>query len=88
MSRCIRGGLVVALLAALAQMPAYALSNTTNTSAFTRGVQTAEQGVDRADGRYTQNGTAITLGQPNFRARPATPEAMAREFLAGHDEAA
>jgi len=82
MSRCIRGGLVVALLAALAQMPAYAMSNTTNTSAFTRGVQTAEQGVDRADGRYTQNGTAITLGQPNFRARPATPEAMAREFLA------
>ena len=82
MSRCIRGGLVVALLAAMAQMPAFALSNSTDTSAFTRGVQAAEAGVDRADGRYTSRGTAITLGQPNFRARPATPEAMAREFLA------
>ncbi|MGH8171960.1 MAG: PepSY domain-containing protein, partial [Rhodanobacteraceae bacterium] len=82
MSRCIRGGLTAALLAAMVQMPAFALSNSTETSAFTLGVQAVERGVERADGIYKSNGSALMLGQPNFNARPAAPETMAREFLA------
>ena len=82
MSRRIKGGLLVAILAALTQAPAFALSNTTMTSPFTRGVEAAPAAIERADGLYTAGGAAMMLATPNFRARVAAPEAMAREFLA------
>ena len=82
MSRCIRGGLIAAVLAALTQAPAFAISNTTITSPLTRGVEAFPSVVQRADGQYTENGIAVMLGTPNFRAHAGTPEAMAREFLA------
>jgi hypothetical protein len=81
MSRRIQGGLLVAVLAALAQAPAFALSNTTVTSPFTRGVEAPPAALQRADGLYTSSGAAIMLATPNFRAHVAAPEAMAREFL-------
>ena len=78
MSSCIRGGLVVALLAALASTPAFAISNTTVTSPLTRGVVAPDATIQRADGLYTASGAAIMLGTPNFRAHVAAPEAMAQ----------
>ena len=82
MSSCIRGGLVVALLAALASAPAFAISNTTVTSPLTRGVDAPAATIQRADGLYTAGGAAVMLGTPNYRAQVGAPEAMAREFLA------
>ena len=81
MSKRIQGGLLVALLAALAPAPAFALSNTTITSPLTRGVEAPAATIQRADGLYTASGAATMLATPNFRARVAAPETMAREFL-------
>ena len=81
MSKCIRGSLLAALLAALAPAPVFALSNTTITSPLTRGVEAPATTIQRADGLYTASGAATMLATPNFRARVAAPETMAREFL-------
>lgn len=51
-------------------------------AALTRGVKAPEAGIDRADGRYSASGVPISLYRPEFTARVAAPEAMAREFLA------
>ncbi|HKE47936.1 MAG TPA: hypothetical protein VKB52_07715 [Rhodanobacteraceae bacterium] len=83
MSRCIRGGLIAAVLAALVQAPAFAISSTTVTSPLTRGVTPVPAAIQRADGnQYTPDGVAVMLAAPNFRAHVGAPEAMAREFLA------
>jgi Zn-dependent metalloprotease len=81
MSKRIQGGLLVAVLAALAQAPAFALSNTTVTSPLTRGVEAPPAAIQHADGLYTSGGSAMMLATPNYRAQVAAPEAMAREFL-------
>ncbi len=81
MSIGIRGGLVAALLAALSSTSAFAISNTTVTSPLTRGVASAPATLQRADGLYLENGAAIMVGTPNFTARVASPETMAREYL-------
>lgn len=52
------------------------------TTALTRGVKAPEAGIERADGRYSASGVPISLYRPQFTARVAKPEAMAREFLA------
>src|SRR5690349_19342641 len=82
MSIGIRGGVAVALLAALFSAPAFAISNTTATSPLTRGVVPAPATIQRADGLYLESGAAIMVGTPNFVARVGSPEAMAREYLA------
>lgn len=51
-------------------------------AALTRGVKAPEAGIERADGHYSANGVPISLYRPQFTARVAAPEAMAREFLA------
>ncbi|MBO9664603.1 M36 family metallopeptidase [Dokdonella sp.] len=51
-------------------------------AALTRGVKAPEAGIERADGRYSTSGVPISLYRPEFTARVAAPEAMAREFLA------
>jgi hypothetical protein len=82
MSIGIRGGLAVALLAALSSTSALAISNTTAASPLTRGVAPAPATIQRADGLYLESGAAIMVGTPNFVARVGSPEAMAREYLA------
>jgi hypothetical protein len=49
---------------------------------ITRGVVAPEQGEMRADGRFLASGKAAVLYQPDYRAKKADPETMAREFLA------
>jgi zinc metalloprotease ZmpB len=83
MSSGIRGGLLAAsLAAALASVPAFAITNTTITSPLTRGVAPELATTQRADGVYDAGGRAIMLATPGFTARAGTPEAMAREFIA------
>jgi hypothetical protein len=82
MSILSRSLLAGAIAAAGAAAPALAMSPQSNVSALTRGVVAPDAGSYRSDGRYAADGVAITLSQPNFTARPADAETMAREFLA------
>lgn len=83
MSRSLRLSILSAALAAFVPAtPLFAMAPMHATSALTRGVVAPEAGLDRADGRYSSAGVAITLGTPGFAAKPASPEAMAREFIA------
>ncbi len=89
MQRILRCSLLsTALAGALFATSAWSLGTVAETraAALTRGIQPAEAGVDRIDGRFKSSGAAITLAEPAFTARAAAPEAMAREFLAArHD---
>jgi hypothetical protein len=74
--------LAAAIAATGFAVPASAMSPQSTVSALTRGVNAPQEGHYRADGRYGADGVAITLAQPDFNARPADAETMAREFLA------
>lgn len=46
-----------------------------------RGVAAVDNGVEKVDGRFAQDGSAIALYGSEFRARPASPSQMAAQYL-------
>lgn len=71
-----------ALLALSLALPAYAANPVAPHSSLSRGVMAMDAGVERIDGRFSANGTAIELYTPAFSAKRASAEQMAREFVA------
>ncbi|HJU38481.1 MAG TPA: hypothetical protein VJ724_02835, partial [Tahibacter sp.] len=53
--------------------------------ALTVGVDRADV-VDRVDGQYRADGVPVALFAPDYRARVASPRAMAFEYLAARGE--
>lgn len=50
-------------------------------SSLSRGVSKQEAGVAVGGNRFRASGVAVTLSRPEFQARVADPESMAREFV-------
>jgi|GEM_PF-1824093 len=78
-----RGLLAASLCVALHATQALAMGVTPlSKAAFERGVNPPLELVQRADGLYRPDGVVDTLATPGYVAARATPEAMAREFVA------
>ena len=84
MHKLIQAGVLAAsMAAAFGAGDAFALgAQSIDKSGLTLGVKPAERGIERSDGRFRADGVAITLGVPAFTAAVASPESMAREFIA------
>lgn len=80
----VRAGLMAAAIALALASPVSAGPHPGSADTLTLGVTAPEPVTALAAGSQAADGSMLAIYRPDFRARLAAPEAMAREYLAAH----
>ncbi|MCK9489810.1 MAG: hypothetical protein M0Q42_10535 [Xanthomonadales bacterium] len=81
-----RAGLLAAAIALTFAGSTFAGKHDAGSQVLTLGVQAPEPVTELATGSQAADGSLLAVYNPDFRARLAAPETMAREYLAAHGQ--